>query len=121
MKGSFTPSGNFFIISRFIKTSSLVLAFTLLLPAFSLEQSTIAKPHEFYSRVKAEDYIFYHGDSLTGFDLKGNFEKAKAMNCSSNELHNYMLQAERVFLYGKYRIALRNPHHADAMRSISRS
>ncbi len=121
MKRNFTRSGNFFIIPPFIKGAVVLLAFTLLFPLLSLGQHTITKPNGFYSRVKAEDYIFYHGDSLTGFDLKGNFEKAKAMNCSSNELHNYMMQAEQVFLYAKYRIALRNPHHADAMRSVSRN
>jgi gliding motility-associated-like protein len=105
---------------RFFNGQLIALAL-ILVPLLSIGQNKVSTLHAFYSKVKPEDYRFFGGDTLKDFDLKGNFERAKAMNCSSNELQNYMLQAERVFLYAKYRISIRNPHHADAAITISRN
>jgi len=109
-QGIFCSAGRLFFALFFILVSSSI----------SFGQNGVIKLHDFYSKVKPEDYIFYSGDTLKEFDLKGTFEKAKAMNCSSNELHNYMLMSERIFMFGKYRKVLLNSHYHDPLRIISR-
>lgn len=75
-------------------------------PAYA--QNRPVQVHEFYQKIKPEDYLFFKGDTLKGFDLQGNISRAKTMNCSSNELHLFMLHAEQAFIYGKYHLALKN-------------
>ena len=120
MHRNFTSPGNF-RYSSFLNKKLLVFAcLTLLLSLNSSAQNKLLKPHEFYNNIKPEDYVFYGGDTLKGFDLKGTFEKAKAMNCSSNELRLYMLRQERFFLFSKYRTVLKTSHAHDPLRLISR-
>jgi len=117
-------SSTFLVTSSSISVSAewilFSLVFTLFLPLMSVGQKQTVKPHEFYKNAKPEDYIFYGGDTLNGFDLKGTFEAGKAMNCSSTELYSYMMTNERIFLFGKYREVLRNSHYHDPLRLISR-
>ena len=100
MKRSFT-----FLFSSTVFLRSLlpVIICSFFFPFSSFGQTSKVKLHEFYKNAKPEDYIFYGGDTLKDFDLKGTFEAAKAMNCSSTELYKYMMTNERIFLFGKYR------------------
>ncbi|HXP49022.1 MAG TPA: hypothetical protein VN922_03665, partial [Bacteroidia bacterium] len=104
----------------FLSRQLIALAFILLVPTLSIGQNRVTNLHAFYNTAKPEDYKFYGGDTLEGFDIKGTFEQAKAMNCSSNELSLYMLKSERIFLFRKYRKVLLDSHYHDPLRIISR-
>jgi len=117
MRKSFTSLFSSTVFSRWLLP---VIICCFLFPFSSYSQTGAVKLHDFYKNAKPEDYKFYGGDTLKDFDLKGTFEAAKAMNCSSTELYKYMMTNERIFLFGKYREVLKNSHYHDPLRLISR-